>query len=201
MTERKSSGSTVPTSKKRLGLCFMALHLISSPQHVQGFAPATGLYAQRDLAIRSAGNNVDDEVSKQLARAKELLAKSKARIEAKELEAINKEKEEKSESVPFFAAKMASMDQDSRKTKFTKDKNEETGLSTFDGDKMVELSESEEWEVRPLSQVFENENKDAAENPLADRDVAASIFNLQKKMRTEDYMKIFDKRNRFIGEQ
>mmetsp|Transcript_34584 Transcript_34584/g.83871 ORF Transcript_34584/g.83871 Transcript_34584/m.83871 type:complete len:202 (-) Transcript_34584:574-1179(-) len=201
MTEQKASESSVPTSKKRLGLCLLALHLISSPQIVQGFTPATGLSTQRDIVIRSAGDNVDDEISKQLARAKELLAKSKAKIEEKELEDINEEKEEKSEPVPFFAAKSVSADQDSRKKKFTKDKNEETGLATFDGDKMVELSESEEWEVRPLNQVFENEIEDKGDDPFADRDVAASIFNLRKKMQTDDYMKIFDKRNRFIGEQ
>ncbi|KAL3937362.1 MAG: hypothetical protein SGBAC_007529 [Bacillariaceae sp.] len=152
------------------------------------------------MVIKSAGDSVDIEISKQVARAKELLAKSKAKIEEKELEVLNEEKKEKSDPVPFFAAKSASTDQASRKKKFTKNKNEETGLATFDGDKMVELSASEEWEVRPLNQVFENESKES-DDPFANRDVAASIFNLRKTLQTDDYLKIFDKRNRFIGEQ
>lgn len=153
------------------------------------------------MVVCLAGENVDDEISKQVARAKELLAKSKAKIEERELSAINPEKKEKSEPVPFFAAKDASTDQDLRKKRFTKAKNEETGLATFDGDKMAELSESEEWEVRPLDQVFQNEIEDKSDDPFADRDVAASIYNLQKSLQTSDYKKIFDQRNRFIGEQ
>lgn len=35
---------------------------------------------------------------------------------------------------------------------------------------------------------------------LADRDVASSIYNLRKLLRTEDFMKVFDSRNRFIGD-
>ena len=35
---------------------------------------------------------------------------------------------------------------------------------------------------------------------LADRDVASSIYNLRKMLRNEDFMKVFDSRNRFIGE-
>jgi hypothetical protein len=55
--------------------------------------------------------------------------------------------------------------------------------------------------VRPLDQVFQNEIEDKSDDPFADRDVAASIYNLQKSLQTSDYKKIFDQRNRFIGEQ
>jgi len=79
-------------------------------------------------------------------------------------------------------------------------------LVTADGEKMAKLSEEEPWEYRSLLDVFENErdvNEDVyskASQQLAQRDVAASIYNLRKELKTEDYRKIFDKRNRFIGE-
>ena len=78
--------------------------------------------------------------------------------------------------------------------------DENTGLFTTDGDKMAELSEEEEWESRPLLEVFESEIEDTSSSVLNERDVAASIFNLRKTLQMEDYRKIFDKRNRFIGE-
>jgi hypothetical protein len=72
---------------------------------------------------------------------------------------------------------------------------------------MAELSEKEQWEARSLLEVFESEIDDSGDvyattsNRLADRDVAASIYNLRKHLHTEDYKIIFDKRNRFIGEE
>lgn len=201
MTERKTCKHLVSSGRRKLGLCLLGLHLIASPQIALGFSPATGLATRGDMVVRSAGKDIDDEISKQLARAKEILAKSKAKMEQKELAAIDPEKKEKSTAVPFFAAKDASADQDSRKKKVIKAKFEDTGLATFDGDKMVELSESEEWEVRPLNQVFKSEIEDKSTDPFADRDVAASIFNLRKSLQSDDYQKIFDERNRFIGEQ
>ena len=35
---------------------------------------------------------------------------------------------------------------------------------------------------------------------LADRDVARAIYNLRKSMQNDDFKKVFDARNRFIGE-
>ena len=148
----------------------------------------------------------EDENSKQLDRAHELLAKSKAKIEAKEQESFEElTNDDKTfangkENVPFFASKTASFDENKKKEKVIKSKNEE-GLFTTDGEMMAALSESEEWQVRPLQEVFENEEKEKSDDPFADRDVAASIFNLRKTLQTEDYKKIFDQRNRFIGEQ
>ena len=79
-------------------------------------------------------------------------------------------------------------------------------MITTDGEKMAKKSEEENWKGRRLGEVFENEiNGDEdvyslAAQQLGDKDVARSIFNLRKSMKTEDYNRIFDKRNRFIGE-
>ena len=35
---------------------------------------------------------------------------------------------------------------------------------------------------------------------IAERDLAASIYNLRKVLKTEDFRRVFDSRNRFIGE-
>jgi hypothetical protein len=97
--------------------------------------------------------------------------------------------------------------------------NAATGLITIDGEKLAARSEQEEWEFRSLAQVFSQENSDgsaaisvdqparkmaasssARSEPLADRDVLASIYNLRLQLQKEDYHRIFDAKNRFIGE-
>lgn len=182
----------------------MALQLILSPNYY------TLSFHISPMPIRHGSTQLgavsEDEISKQLDRARELLAKSKAKIEAKEQESFeeltndDKNFANGKENVPFFASKTAPFDENKKKEKVIKSKNEE-GLFTTDGEMMAALSESEEWQVRPLQEVFENEEKEKSDDPFADRDVAASIFNLRKTLQTEDYKKIFDQRNRFIGEQ
>lgn len=86
-----------------------------------------------------------------------------------------------------------------KKEKVIKDKNE-NGLFTTDGDLMAKLSEEEEWESRPLLEVFKNEKKKAPAAKNIDRDIGQSMYNLRKSLQTEDFMKIFDKRNYFIGD-
>lgn len=139
----------------------------------------------------------EDEISRQLERARKVLAKSKAKLEA----TGNAEPDE----IPFFATS-AKMDSDTKREKVTKQLDQETGLITADGEKMARLSEIEQWEMRSLREVFESEIEDLedvnsiASKQLAERDVAASIFNLRKQMKTEDYRRIFDTSNWFIGE-
>jgi hypothetical protein len=96
--------------------------------------------------------------------------------------------------------------------------NAATGLITIDGEKLAARSEQEQWEFRSLAQVFREETSDtdaatsvepqparmaassARSEPLADRDVLASIYNLRLQLQKEDYHRIFDAKNRFIGE-
>jgi len=94
---------------------------------------------------------------------------------------------------------MSAADESGKKDKVIKDKNED-GLFTTDGDLMAKLSEEEEWESRPLLDVFQNEKEKAPEAMGIDRDIGQNMYNLRKSLQTEDFAKIFDKRNRFIGE-
>mmetsp|Transcript_3958 Transcript_3958/g.6228 ORF Transcript_3958/g.6228 Transcript_3958/m.6228 type:complete len:234 (-) Transcript_3958:841-1542(-) len=160
-------------------------------------------------ASSSSPADPEDEISKQLARAKAVLEASRAKIEAREL-AVAEEfssgvqskarKGALATNVPFFATAVSNgADKNGKKDKVIKNKNED-GLFTTDGDLMAKLSEEEEWEPRPLLEVFTSERERQEKDPLADRDVAASIFNLRKVLQTEDFHKIFDKRNRFIGD-
>ena len=152
----------------------------------------------------------EEEVQRRLERARAVLAKSKAKLEMKERNSANGTKDttsapEVAAVLPFFATKKATINPN-RREMVTKSKDDKTGLIQADGEKMAALSENEEWEFRSLFEVFENEmdeNADvysAASRQLAERDVVASIWNLRKQMKTEDYMKIFDKKNWFIGE-
>ena len=79
---------------------------------------------------------------------------------------------------------------------------------------MALLSKSEPWEIRSLSQLkfrqeatldydgntSASEEETSSSSSLADRDVASSIYNLRKLLRNDDFMKVFDSRNRFIGD-
>lgn len=159
-----------------------------------------------------AADHVEEEVQKRLAKAREVLAKSKAKLEQNAIKAAEKKTTDDSSNdgpTPFFASKnkpSSEADASLRRDRVTKAKDEKTGLITADGEKMAARSEEEEWEFRTLLEVFENEmeeNEDVyseKSQQLAERDVAASIWNLRRKMKTEDYLKIFDKKNFFIGE-
>jgi hypothetical protein len=87
-----------------------------------------------------------------------------------------------------------------------KSRNSDTGLVMADGERMAELSEQEPWEYRSIYEIFSSSSNsnDDYENPTSrveiQTDVMASIQNLRKVLQTEDYRKIFDPRNRFIGE-
>jgi hypothetical protein len=143
----------------------------------------------------------DDEINKGLLRAKELLAKSKAKLAAREATSKNPPSD-KEKKLPFFAStrKVAA-----NRKGVIKSKNAD-GLVLADGERMAALSEQEEWERRGLFELFESEIDNSedvysqASEQLASRDVAASIFNLRKTLQQEDYSRIFDKRNFLIGE-
>lgn len=192
---RRTRGASVSASRVvRAAFLASTLHGGSS---FQVSAPSTILRTSISLKMAAAADGIEDDVARQLERARHLLAKSKAKIEEQDIDELDDESSAKNE-VPFFASLDANAD--TKKEKVIKSRNEE-GLFTTDGELMAEMSESEEWEARPLLEVFESESKDPTQDPLTDRDVAASIFNLRKVLQMEDYQKIFDKRNRFIGEQ
>lgn len=177
----------------------VAVQLLLRSQSSVAFCSQSGFRPSSLSPLFATDNNPDDEITRQLARAKEVLAMSKAKLEAKQSLAFDDDAEgQAGAKVPFFAT-AAPKNAGDKKERVIKSKNGD-GLFTTDGDLMAKLSEAEEWEVRSLLDVFENENKNPHDS-LADRDVAASIFGLQRVLQTEDFQRIFDKRNRFIGEQ
>lgn len=141
----------------------------------------------------------DAEVEKELKRARDLLEKIKAKLAAKEV--FSKKADD---SIPFFASRQFQRSIPSREG-VVKHKDEKTGLITADGERMAKISEEEEWEMRPIYNVFDDET-DASNRsngpsvPVPSRDMAADIFNLRKQLQKGDYETIFDKRNIFIGE-
>ncbi len=146
-------------------------------------------------------SNIDDDISAQLAKARALLEKAKAKVEIEE----SKQEQEDSESESAVVAESdteVEVQAEETPDDKVKSRDEETGLITADGEVMAALSEEEDWEMRDLLQMFESEIKEDSDvsKQLADRDVAASIFNLRMSMHNGDYRTIFNKRNRFIGE-
>jgi len=170
------------------------------------------------------GGDGDDAISLQLSKARELLARAKAKLDTSEGVSatvdialtsdgdIIKEKktaleQEEDGPLPFFA-KASEADKALRRNSLTKTSDETTGLKTFDGEKMASISASEKWESRPLLDVFEEEvdeerrkTMSSTNAALDQRDVGASIYNLRKKLQNSDFEKIFNKRNYFIGEE
>jgi hypothetical protein len=139
-----------------------------------------------------------DNVSNQISKAKELLAKAKLKLEARE-----KASSESENQVPFFAqnAPFTSTDSVSKRDQVTKSKNDATGLITTDGEKMAAMSEEEQWENRSLGEVFEMETEAREfQSAHVEQKVAMSIFNLRRSMKNEDYKRIFDSKNYLIGE-
>jgi len=161
----------------------------------------------------------EDEVSRQLSKAKELIERTKQKIESKEkaaaaaaaAESDEDDADQQTESatadedevLPFFAVDPTAAEK--RREMVTKTKDEESGLITTDGDKMASLAEGETWESRGLYDLFENEIEEDAETlakeARASRDVARSMMNLKMIMNKADFDFIFDKKNRFIGEE
>mmetsp|Transcript_9729 Transcript_9729/g.24248 ORF Transcript_9729/g.24248 Transcript_9729/m.24248 type:complete len:207 (+) Transcript_9729:239-859(+) len=198
---------TISCGRFCLALILAISHLLLSPvssfvQQQTQTARITKYSSTVSCGMGSKSTEVNDEIAKQLERAKAALAVSRAKMEAKEqAEAglLDDDEEDKSddEAVPFFA--MNADDENGKKEKVIKDKKENGGFTT-DGDLMAKLSEEEEWESRPLLEVFENEIEEKTEAMNIDRDIGQSMYNLRKSLQTDDFMKIFDKRNRFIGE-
>mmetsp|Transcript_25908 Transcript_25908/g.71136 ORF Transcript_25908/g.71136 Transcript_25908/m.71136 type:complete len:227 (-) Transcript_25908:1296-1976(-) len=223
-----ASRNIVATSRFGLALLLAVSHLLLLSSTI--LAPSVASFATQSLATRTTsqrtntiGNRMTSEsssssssfssdkktpeITKQLERAKAALAKSRAKMEAQEQASLDEtddtdaieEDDTPKESLPFFAATADPENKNGKKDKVIKNKNEE-GLFTTDGDLMAKLSEEEEWESRPLLEVFQNEKEQSPEAMNIDRDIGQSMFNLRKSLQTEDFLKIFDKRNRFIGD-
>lgn len=145
----------------------------------------------------------DDNISRLQAKARDLLEKSKAKLASQQNGTPKEDK--RISNIPFFANQEAPSN--NRRDQVIKSKDDKTGLITVDGEKMAELSEKEKWEIRPLLEVFQNEIKEnedvysEASQQLASRDLAVSIWSLRKELMGNDFERIFDKKNRFIGEE
>ena len=174
-----------------------------------------------DEPAPSATAGAEDEVSRQLAKAKELIERTKQKMEKKETAASTASKDDgeakettgtvsnddddddDDDELPFFAVDPTATEK--RRELVTKTKDEESGLITTDGEKMASLAEGEKWESRGLYDLFENEREEDEETlqkeARASRDVARSMMGLKMVMNKEDFDAIFDKRNWQIGEE
>ena len=181
----------------RMNLSLHLLVLLVQPILSFGFVPGISntAYLFRDRlmlstssSLYSSSGDLDPATAKLLADAKQLLEKAKAKLSeedsAKKAKVEGKGKEEKRASV-------------------TKQVMDDTGLITTDGDLMAAMSEEEEWSERSLLEIFTDETFDDEElvnEAMIQRDVAASINAMRVRMDNKDFEKIFDARNRFIGE-
>jgi len=144
-------------------------------------------------------NAMNEDVVRQLAKAKELLELTKAKLAAQEEDKANNN--DNNEPQPSMVLETSTTTTDDKRTKVTKSTNEDSGLITTDGELMAMLSEEEEWEVRSLLDVFEDELEVSdVSKQLARRDVAGSIAAMRLRMHGEDYLKIFNTKSRWIGE-
>ena len=170
---------------------------------------------------------LEQQINQGLQRAKEVLQKSKAKLAAMEQNAGTNGQNDSVVDIPFFATRFATTTAavvgniatgtatatvpsaaltapTTDSSLKVKSRNSDTGLVTADGERMAEISEYEPWEYRSIYEMFQNNdeeaNSDQQQRVEIQTDVMASIQNLRKVLQTEDYRKIFDPRNRFIGE-
>jgi hypothetical protein len=176
--------------------CLLSLSEITPVSHAFTLIPSSSgrsAQASRILSQQNLSSSVDDDISRQLVKARALLEQAKAKVA--------QEKEQSKADTGGDKKSKGGQEKKTKRETVMKSMNADTGLITTDGELMAELSEGEDWEVRGLLDVFESEIKDdAVGRSLADRDVAASIQAMRISMQGEDYQRIFDKRNRFIGE-
>jgi len=160
--------------------------------------------------------NYDPSVAAQIRKARKLLRDTKKKMEIEQQQQQQSDESSSTESptaaLPFFAQKSftaTAIDHTQKIKSKTK-----SGEIIADGDTMTSLSNSEPWELRSLTDIgFESEARSdfdgnlveveangEVKKTIAERDLAASIYNLRKVLKTEDFRRVFDSRNRFIGE-
>ena len=166
--------------------------------------------------------NYDYKTAAQIRKARQLLKDAKKKIEDKQnqqqqikesvINGSNATVISPAESpLPFFATRSttALATQNTQKIK----SKTSSGIIA-DGETMSLLSKSEPWELRSLSQMFQKEprpdfdgnvveevnGKKGGSSALAERDLAMSIFGLRKMLQNDDFKRVFDPKNRFIGE-
>lgn len=161
--------------------------------------------------------NYDPSVAAQIRKARKLLRDTKKKMEIEQQQQQQQSDESSSTesptaALPFFAQKSftaTAIDHTQKIKSKTK-----SGEIIADGDTMTSLSNSEPWELRSLTDIgFESEARSdfdgnlveveangEVKKTIAERDLAASIYNLRKVLKTEDFRRVFDSRNRFIGE-
>ena len=157
--------------------------------------------------------NYDPAVAAQIRKARKLLRDAKQKLETEEQQKQQSDTSDTTNgataALPFFA-QQSFTSQAIDHTQKIKSKTK-SGEIIADGDTMTSLSNTEPWERRSLSDIgFESEARsdydgnlvvdEEGKRTLAERDLAASIYNLRKVMQNEDFRKVFDARNRFIGE-
>ena len=148
-----------------------------------------------------SNQNFDLKTIAQIKKAKKLLRDAKDKL--------NRQERRTDDPLPFFASRDESFTSAAVSHGQKIKKTTAAGI-VADGETMASLSLSEPWERRPLSQMFAREPRpdwdgnevddDGAGAALAERDVAIGIYNLRKMLQNEDFKKVFDSRNRFIGE-
>jgi len=175
------------TSKTFVDSSINALHTLRNTRGTKSNLIYSKCYInmQKSSLLMTVDSTPSDEISQQLAKAKELIALTKAKIAAAE----NSEGGE-------IKKNEYCMGVDDKRAEVIKSCDPNSGLITTDGEKMAELSEKEEWVVRKLiddPNIDEKTGKKIKSSPLA-------MFNLRRKLRPQDFDKVFNKKNYFIGE-
>eukprot|EP00985_Skeletonema_marinoi_P014981 scaffold7649_cov154-Skeletonema_marinoi.AAC.10 len=205
-----------PASSKLVSTRSQPQHVITSPQRTH--ARTTALQNSSDDDDEDADlENYDPSVAAQIRKARKLLRDTKKKMEIEQQQQQQSDESSSTESaptaaLPFFAQKSftaTAIDHTQKIKSKTK-----SGEIIADGDTMTSLSNSEPWELRSLTDIgFESEARSdfdgnlveveangEVKKTIAERDLAASIYNLRKVLKTEDFRRVFDSRNRFIGE-
>uniref|UniRef100_A0A7S1YGT0 Uncharacterized protein n=1 Tax=Grammatophora oceanica TaxID=210454 RepID=A0A7S1YGT0_9STRA len=209
------------TGMRKIAVGCMVLLLVATP--ITSFTPSPihgrsyvrisplsdlNMPSQEDILL-GGEESLQAAIAKELAETEAAILKAKSTIESKPPKETKPEEDAiesngDAANLLFFASES---DGTSTKYKDVIVSRDENGLIRTDGEKMDKKSESEQWHSKSLSELLHGpitkseELKRKKNKALEERDVAASLYNLRKTLQNEDFRRIFDKRNRFIGEE
>jgi len=194
----------------------VALHVgQNAPSHtfLSRFAASAGVLpvshhtSSKSSKLFSSPLGYDDEaLEKILADAKKLVQETKNKIElqsddSKEIKGPGDTSVKKISSGVKSSSPMS--EEERRIYLLGGGKPDARGKIRPSAELMEKLAEEEDWELRMLDEMFEDQIPQPTdmEKKLQKKDIGMTMYNLRKSMQNEDFRRIFNSKNPRIGEE
>jgi len=146
----------------------------------------------------------DDALEKILADAKKLVQETKNKIELKSDDSKEIKSPADASVISSGVKSSSTMSEEERRIYLLGGgKPDARGKIRPSAELMEKLAEEEDWELRMLDEMFEDQIPQPTdmEKKLQKKDIGMTMYNLRKSMQNEDFRKIFNSKNPRIGEE